>query len=97
MRIPRQLPPAARPLHRLDSWASLVIVLLASAGCAGPGASAGNAADVREFKCFGAGMDRKTCIGDASRLCRTGFDLYEKDVTGDDGVARGSLFFRCKP
>ena len=74
------------------------IVLFIAAGCATPSGPAKPAtASDREFKCFGTGMDRKTCIGDATRLCYTGFEMFEKDVAGDDGVVRSGLYFRCNP
>jgi hypothetical protein len=33
----------------------------------------------------------------AIQLCRTGFDVYEKEAPAEDGVVRRGLYFRCKP
>jgi hypothetical protein len=88
-----------RNSHTARLMTSLCAILL-MAGCALPGGGAGASrmpVVEREFKCFGSGMDRKTCIGDASRLCSMGFELYEKDVVGEDGETRTGLYFRCRP
>ena len=85
-------------MSRMISPLLSIFLVFMMAGCAMSGAGTSRApVTEREFKCFGSGMDRKTCIGDASRLCSMGFELFEKDAVGEDGETRTGLYFRCRP
>ena len=94
----RELSRCGGRVRRGGALGMLAVLLLAGAGCAGTGgAIMPTTAANREFKCVGAGMDRRTCSTDAARLCYTGFTFFEKEAAGDDGVVRNGLYFRCNP
>ena len=82
-------------------FAPLVVSLLVGAGCTTSADPARAATPERERdqpqKCLGAGMDRRVCIQIASQRCYAGFDIFEQDVTEEEGVVRNGLYFKCKP
>lgn len=74
-----------------------VAVFLGCAGCAAPAVTASHQPTLpRETRCLGT-VDHKTCMETAIQLCRTGFDVYEKEAPAEEGVVRRGLYFRCKP
>ena len=82
-------------------FAVLAVCLALGAGCATSRKTVDYAkvesARDKPQKCLGAGMDRRICIQIASERCYSGFDIFEQDVAGDDGVVRNGLYFKCKP
>lgn len=81
-----------KPGLRNAMLTTLVAIVAAVAGCATPGGVTD-----RDQRCHGAGMDRATCLEVAAQLCRSGFDIFEKEAPDESGVMRRGQYFRCKP
>lgn len=74
----------------------LAAALLVLCACAGAGVVPRNVVpvDERPRKCIGSN-ERNACTQYATQRCGGGFDVFEMDVPGDDGVARRAYYYKC--
>ena len=80
-------------LNRAAMFAPALLVLFSCAGAGTPRYVV--PADERPRKCVVSGTDRNACAQYASMRCAGGYDVFEMDVQGDDGVVRRAFYYKC--